>query len=261
MTLIPSPASIIPDPVDDLDQLVRRVDEDRWLATQFAPAAVRERLIAIYAVNYEIARTAEMVSEGGLGDIRLEWWRSALDEIVHGNLQHSHPALAALTRTMPSPAARALQDIVAARSADFEPQPFGAWSDVDVYLDRTAGVLMRLCIEQCSSPRPAPEAFITSAGRAWGLTGLLRAAPYWHAKGRSALPREGGDISEMRERARTNFGEVRALARSLPHEVFPAIGYLAVVPGYLRAHERGYHETPLFGRKAAMIAVSATGRF
>lgn len=248
--------------MDELDKLVRRVDEDRWLASRFAPAAVRERLIAIYAVNYEIARTSDTVSEGGLGDIRLEWWRSALEEVAHGSPQRAHPALAALTRTMRSPAdVRALEDIVAARRADFEPRPFGAWSDVEEYLDRTAGALMRLCIEQCAPPRPAADEFITSAGRAWGLTGLLRATPYWHAKGRSALPREGGDISEMRERARANFDEARVLARSLPQEMFPAIGYLAVVPGYLRADERGVHETPPFARKASMIAASATGRF
>ncbi|MBC8107455.1 MAG: squalene/phytoene synthase family protein, partial [Anaerolineae bacterium] len=65
---------------NDLGTLVRRVDEDRWLASRFAPAPVRERLIALYAVNYEIARLSETVREAPLGDIRLEWWRSALSE-------------------------------------------------------------------------------------------------------------------------------------------------------------------------------------
>ena len=69
-------------PMDEaLDDLVRRVDEDRWLASRFAPADVRARLIALYAVNYEIARTAEVVREPGVGDIRLAWWRDALAEI------------------------------------------------------------------------------------------------------------------------------------------------------------------------------------
>jgi hypothetical protein len=51
--------------VDDLDTLVRRVEEDRWLAARFAPPLVRERLIAIYAVNYEIgARRRLCVKQG-----------------------------------------------------------------------------------------------------------------------------------------------------------------------------------------------------
>ncbi|MBK8544168.1 MAG: hypothetical protein IPL62_11845 [Caulobacteraceae bacterium] len=50
--------------MDDLDTLVRRVDEDRWLAARFAPPLVRERLIAIYAVNYEIARRRPCVKQG-----------------------------------------------------------------------------------------------------------------------------------------------------------------------------------------------------
>jgi 15-cis-phytoene synthase len=71
--------------MNDLDRLVRRVDEDRWLALRFAPEEVRARLIALYAVNYEIARTAEIVSEPALGDIRLEWWRSALEQMAEGS--------------------------------------------------------------------------------------------------------------------------------------------------------------------------------
>lgn len=247
--------------MDDLGQLVRRVDEDRWLASRFAPALVRERLIAVYAVNYEIARTAEIVSEGVLFDIRLEWWRAGLEEIYESKPPRSHPALAALSRTLKDPiGAATLQEIVSARAVDYASQPFTTWSDVDDYLDVTAGALMQLCIDQCVAPREAPDAFITAAGRAWGYTGLLRAAGHWHAKGRSALPRDGGDASEMLQRARSNYGEARAFALSLPKEMFPALGYLAVVPGYLRALERGLHETPLFGRKAAIIAAAATGR-
>ena len=56
----------------DLDADVRRHDEDRWLASRFAPADVRARLIAIYALNYEIARTAEVVSTPALVEIRLD---------------------------------------------------------------------------------------------------------------------------------------------------------------------------------------------
>ena len=249
----------MPTAPNDLDTLVRRVDEDRWLAARFAPPLVRERLVAIYAVNYEIARTAETVREEGLGAIRLEWWREGLEEIFLGKTPRAHPALEALSRTLKDRgAAVALQEIVGARAVDFGAQPFATWGDVDDYLDATAGVLMQVSIDQCEAP--APAAFVKAAGRAWGYTGLLRAAAFWRVRGRSALPRDGGDFAEMRVRARAHYDDARALAPALPQELFAAIGYLTLVPGYLKALERGRAERPLFLRQVAMVAASATGR-
>ncbi|MBX3429209.1 MAG: squalene/phytoene synthase family protein [Hyphomonadaceae bacterium] len=245
---------------ETLDTLIQRVDEDRWLAARFSPAHVRERLLAIYAVNYEIARTAETVREGPLGAIRLQWWREALAEIAEGAPPRAHPALAALRRTTNSRTAADLQDIVNARAADFESQPFAAWCDVDRYLDGTAGVLLRVSAEQTEAqPAPSP-AFLKAAGRAWGYTGLLRAAAFWRARGRSALPQAGGDFAEMREKAWAFYKEARRFARALPQEVFPAIGYVALVPSYLKAIERGGIERPLLFRQLRLIAASASGK-
>jgi phytoene synthase len=243
----------------DLDTLVRRVDEDRWLASRFAPALVRERLIAIYAVNYEIARTAESVSEPALGDIRLEWWRAGLEEIADGVMPRQQPALSELNRTIKAPLhAKLLQAIVAARGKDFEPAPFATWGDLDAYVDGTAGVVLGVCIAQCAAPRAAPEAFVAAAGRAWGYAGLLRAAAQWRARGRSALP-TSGTPEEMLARARGYHEEARRFSRELPSEVFPAIGYLAFIPGYLRALRAGSAEYPLLLRQGRIIAASATG--
>src|SRR5215217_4993640 len=40
------------DPV--LEEMVRKADEDRWLASRFAPKALRQQLIALYAFNIEV---------------------------------------------------------------------------------------------------------------------------------------------------------------------------------------------------------------
>jgi phytoene synthase len=241
--------------MDDLDTLVRRVDEDRWLASRFAPSFVRERLIAIYAVNYEIARTAETVSEPGLGAIRLEWWREGLEAIFEGVAPRQQPALTELARVIKEPLhAKLLQTMVAARSKDFEPAPFATWDELNAYVDDTAGVVLEVCIAQCAAPREAPEAFITAAGRAWGYAGLLRAAAHWQGRGRSALP-TGATRAEMQTRARGYYEEAGRFAPELPSEVFPAVGYLALVPGYLRRTRY-----PLLFRQARIIAASATGK-
>jgi phytoene synthase len=245
--------------MDDLHSLVRRVDEDRWLASRFAPADARARLIALYAVNYEIARTAEVVREAALGDIRLEWWRSALMEMETGAPARDHPALRALAGAYPAAATR-LSAVAEARRADFDAQPFAGWSDLERYVDATAGELTRLAIEACA-PTPPERALELGklAARAWAYTGLLRAAPLWHARGRSALPREGGDRDGLTERAGAALAAARRLGAA-PGGVFPAIGYAALVPAYLRALRRGQAEPPLFARQLRLIAAAATGR-
>jgi phytoene synthase len=243
--------------MEDISALVRRVDEDRWLASRFAPARVRARLMALYAVNYEIARGAEVVRTAPLGDIRLAWWREALDEIHDGKAPRAHPALEAYARAhnetpylrMPWAA------MFAARGLDLEPAPFASLAAITRYVDATAGGLMRLAVAACDPAASGHAvAAITPAARAWGLTGLLRAAPIWAAHGRSLLPAgvAEGDVVSAAASAYAEVGRA-----PLPAGIFPALGYGALVPLYLRALEK---PLPLLRRQMRLIGAAASGR-
>lgn len=242
-----------------LDSLVRRVDTDRWLASRFAPAGARARLIALYAANYEIARTGEVVREAALGDIRLQWWRDALAETAAGAAPREHPALQALARAFPE-AAGPLQALAETRRADLDAAPFQTWEDIERYLDATAGALMRLAIDACAPAAGAELAhFVQPAARAWGFIGLARSAEFWQARGRSIYPREDGAHETMLARAEAAYATVRAMAPP-PSAAFPAFGYVALAPTYLRALRAGRREPPLIARQLRLVAAAATGR-
>ena len=82
---------------DDLDDLVRRVDPDRWLSSRFiGNAALRADVVAVYAYDHELARAPKVASNPLLGEIRLTWWREALDEIYEGRHVRHHPTAQAL---------------------------------------------------------------------------------------------------------------------------------------------------------------------
>jgi phytoene synthase len=84
-------------PQDDLDALVRRVDPDRWLSSRFiADADKRADVIALYAFDHELARASKVASNPLIAEIRLTWWREALDEIYGGKVVRAHPAARAL---------------------------------------------------------------------------------------------------------------------------------------------------------------------
>ncbi|MBS0385187.1 MAG: squalene/phytoene synthase family protein [Proteobacteria bacterium] len=241
-----------------LDAEVRRVDEDRWLASRFAPAAVRVRLAAIYALNHEIARTADVVTQAPIGDIRLQWWREALAEVFDGKPARAHPALAALAQAhleTPLPL-EALEALIVARARDLDAAPFATFAEIDTYLEGTAGNVIRIAAAACRSTLTAEV--VSASARAWGYAGLLRAAAHWRAKGRSILPKEADDPHAMVAHARASYAQARAQAVSA--DAFPAIGYVTLTPLYLRGIENGRAECSLFARQLKLIAASATGR-
>jgi phytoene synthase len=241
-----------------LDAEVRRVDEDRWLASRFAPVEARARLIAIYALNHEIARTADVVTQAAIGDIRLQWWRDALAEVFEGRTVRAQPVLAVIAqvhRETPLPRA-ALGALIDARGRDLDAAPFATFAEIDAYLEGTAGNLMRAASAVCGAV--LDEAVIGACARAWGYAGLLRAAAHWQAKGRSVLPLESKDPHAMVARGRAAYAEVRSHAVSA--EAFPAVGYVALTPLYLHAIENGRTERSLLTRQLKLVAASATGR-
>lgn len=79
-----------------LDDRIRREDEDRWLSSRYAGKDDRRRLIALYALNLELAKVRTIVSEPGIGAIRFQWWRDAAAEIRSGKLPRKHDVVEAV---------------------------------------------------------------------------------------------------------------------------------------------------------------------
>lgn len=229
---------------------MRRVDEDRWLASRFANAAQRARLMSLYALNYEIARVAETIREPALGDIRFAWWRDALDP----GARLAHPTLQAFLALWPEPAAReTMQRMIAARrGADLSPTPFGSLDAMETYCDETAGALISVAALGCGAE--LDPAFADAAGRAWGLSGLLRAAPHWAARGRTLLP-PGVNEKALVERALLAHERARDLSRRARADTFAAYGYVTFAPLYLRSAQPG-----LLTRQVRLVFAAASGR-
>src|SRR5579875_635817 len=123
----------------DLDALVRRVDPDRWLASRFvSDAEARADLVALYALNYELSRAAEVASQPLIGEMRLAWWREALEEAFEGRPVRRHPvalALADAIRRRGLPRAD-LEALVDGRLRELDPWPL-AEAEVESHLNAT----------------------------------------------------------------------------------------------------------------------------
>lgn len=83
----------------EFDARLKRSDEDRWLASRYAPTADRERLAAIYLLNQELQRTLH-AKEPMLGKIRLQWWRETIEQVVGAAPVRRHDLAEELARVM-----------------------------------------------------------------------------------------------------------------------------------------------------------------
>lgn len=267
---------------------VRRLDHDRFLTALLAPAEKRARLIALYAFNSEIARIRETVSEPMLGQIRLQWWREAIEGIAQGEVRGQEAAVAlAETWTREEFPADDLIALIDARERDLDETPFEDMTALETYAEVTSSRLMDLAALALGGNRNASEA-IRLAGIAYALTGLLRALPAHAAQGRLYLPLDlmrrhdvdphrifTGEMSdglrkiveEIAARARLLLTEARALAR-VERKILPALLPASLCDRYIEMMTapgfdpfRDATTVPAFRLQLRLVARKLAGRF
>ena len=166
--------------------LVQQGDKARFLTALFAPEAVQDDLLTLYAFNLEVAKTKETVSEPMLGQIRLQWWRETLEAIYAGATPRKHEVvtpLAAVIRkhTLPQDAFLAVID---GRETDLEVPPPATEAAFAAYVEATGGQLGRLAGLICG----ADPDHAARAARAYATLGLLIGLPRRAQLGRVDLP-------------------------------------------------------------------------
>jgi len=167
--------------------LVEKADPLRFRATMAAPVAARHVLFPLYAFNVEVARAPWVTGEPMIAEMRLQWWRDALDEIAAGGTVRRHEVVTPLARVLEPEDARVLDLLIEARRKDIEAAPFAQNEDLAIYLDRTASGLLWVAARRLGAG-PETEGRVRSAGFAQGLAGWFRAIPALEAAGKHPLP-------------------------------------------------------------------------
>lgn len=249
---------------DSVRASVRAHDHDRYLSTLFAPKEVRAGLMALYAFNADISRISETVSEPMLGEIRLQWWRDALENLDKGQ-STGNPVADALGRAIirHSLPKGLLQGVIDARVFDLSGGPMPDMQAMKAYLQKTQGALFSLAVRIIGGAEAAAktESLSQSAGLAWGLTGLLRLLPRHLSRGRLYLPQscfrdhgvnmerlfagEADDNAQkalrtLRNDARSELGNVHEGVASLDRGLVCAFLPCALAGRYLDKLDRQY---------------------
>ena len=246
------------------EDLLRRDDRDRWLASLFVPQALRPHIHALYAFSLEIARVREIVSEPLLGEIRFQWWRDALDGTGEAGAK-ANPVAAALLDTIArfSLPKAPLLELIDARLRDLYDDPVESPAALKSYTEATCANLFRLATQILDGEEVAAGLGVAGhAGIAYGITGLLRALPWHCVRGQVFVPAEilrahGAEhddlasgraspavlaaLADLRATARARLDTFDARLHSLPEKSRPAFLAVCLCEPYLRLMEKpGY---------------------
>jgi phytoene/squalene synthetase len=239
--------------------LVARGDPDRFLAAMAAPPAARVRLLPLYAFNVEVARAPWVTEEPLIAEMRLQWWRDALEEIAGGGPVRSHEVTTPLAEVLDAEAARALDRLIAARRGDAHREGPADEAALDRHLADTAGELLWQAARALGAT--GGEQGVRCAGWAQGLANWLLAAPALAARGVPPLW-PGADVSALARRG--SEGLAAARRAGVPREARPAMLAVWRAGGVLARAERapgGPLEGSEFARRGGLLLRSLTGRW
>lgn len=203
------------------EKLVKAGDADRWLSAQAAPPEGRKALMAIYAVNLEIARAPWASPEPLVAQMRLRWWADEIAKIYNGERVETHEILPALRSVIFKHALpqKGFETLISARMNDIYTDAPKSQEAFDHYIDATSGTVMALSarvLGTAESAMPVVADFAYGAG----VAALLRAVPHLVARGRHPLflPVEASVV-----KARKRLKKARAQRAKIPTSALAAM--------------------------------------
>ena len=252
---------------------VRAGDRDAWVAGLFAPADKRPHVYALRAFILEIVNVRERVTEALAGELRLQWWRDAIEGEARGDVS-AHPVAAALLDTIQKfrLPREALTDLIEAHRFDLYDDPMPTLHDWEAHCEQTEAAPIRLAsIILTGRGEPGGIAAASHAGVALSIrnqllallsdrspvtipTDLLRRhgiAPADIESG-TMTPLVAATLADMRGIARLHLAALKRHLPSVEAAALPAYLTTCLVEPTLRLDERGggdpFHHMPLLPR-------------
>ncbi|MCK5285274.1 MAG: squalene/phytoene synthase family protein [Alphaproteobacteria bacterium] len=171
-------------------KIVKDNDPDRFLLSMLMSAECREGLWALFAFNYEISKTREVVSEMQLGFLRLQWWREEIGKIYEGSGALKHEILTPLAiaiRLYDLPREH-FDALLYAREFDLDDVLPSNLEGLMNYADFTSTPLIKLAVQIIGDDPEIEPVQVIAIG--YALSGILRSVPFHARQRRCLLPED-----------------------------------------------------------------------
>lgn len=228
--------------MNEVEEIVRRQDRDRYLSTFFAPDAKRPHLMALYAFNAEILRVRDTVSDPTLGLIRLQWWRDTIAGIYAGNAAPAYAVAEALAHAIAEGQLpqQALLDLVTAHEFDLFHDRMPDLTALEAYMGEAYSRLIMMAamiLDRDAAPKASECAGL--AGVAQGIA-LVMGDP----RHRDPFLPVGMTVAEALGHAQNRLAQAMTLRPALPQSVLPALLPVSLTGLYLKKIDAA-PDTPL----------------
>ncbi|KAH6569673.1 hypothetical protein BASA50_002131 [Batrachochytrium salamandrivorans] len=171
--------------------LVRSHDYEQFLATLFVSAPARPAAWAIKAFNVETALIRDVVSQANIREMRIQWWRDAIDRTFQGS-PPNHPITKTLAKTLEKTRLSKMwfTKILSARESNMKDTQYNTMTDLEAYAENTVSSLIYLQLEALGISDLNAEHAASHSGKAIGIATALRGTPFNVSKRRFYLPAE-----------------------------------------------------------------------
>jgi phytoene synthase len=171
-------------------ELARQARRPLYAAILFAPENARGALWAMAALDIELSRIPDLVTQSLAGQMRLQWWREALT----GNAAYepgSNPVMRALNAAFAAHAMSAtrLLPLINAHESLLFDVCFETRADMEQYIAARHGTLAQAAIDVCCAAMGAPPQNVPAhIVTAMGLHDLLNNVHAKAARGHCLVP-------------------------------------------------------------------------
>lgn len=243
--------------LEALAENLRQGDPDRFAMAMIAPAAARPRLLTLYALNLELARTALAASAGLMAEMRVQWWIDRLSALSEA----PPPPHELLTPLYSAWGARAagFAALAQPRRHDAWRVPFDSAGEVADYVGDTAGMLMVAAAEACG----ADAKIARDQGFGAGMAAWLRARPALEALNLGLAGADRAALAELAGQGLAALARAAAARKAVPRSAAGALYPGAGAGAVLRALSRGDAPpvTSEFARRAGLARLALLGRW
>ncbi|MEL7463814.1 MAG: squalene/phytoene synthase family protein [Pseudomonadota bacterium] len=207
---------------EHLAALAEEGDGERSYMTRLLLPEFRYRVHALIAFDAELAKVPLTVSEPMLGEIRLAWWREALEDLFERDVARGHEVLQALAATREEAGWRRelLDAMIDARALSLGGVPMNEEACAD-FVENTGGAFHRLGVAALGDRSDRAGEVAGLVGWAEGAARLADAL-----RAEAAERKDADELLEIAERltsegrskltaARARYGDVRRSARTM----------------------------------------------
>ncbi|GFQ79706.1 NADH dehydrogenase complex I, assembly factor 6 [Trichonephila clavata] len=172
-------------------EAVRKYDYENYLCTLLLPEPVKSAAFVIRAFNVEIAQVRDSVSTSSIGQMRMKFWKDALDRTFADN-----PPEQPVTQELAKLLNRCklskswFSRLISSREALLNDKPFVSVRDLENYCDQAFVSVYYLILQASGISDMHCDHAASHIGKSQGISNFLRGIPFNASRGRLFLPLE-----------------------------------------------------------------------